>query len=271
MIYITGDTHNITDMSNLSSRDMKLWCQVQGDNYKNITVAIVLGDFGLPWSSTCEIDEAGIHPRNRTDRYLLKWYNEKPFKVLAVQGNHDNYDMIEKLPEVEMFGAKVLKVSDNVFYFKRGEVYTIEGKRFLVLGGALSDDKAYRIPHESWWPQEEWSEEEKKACLEKIAACGGKFDYVLSHTGPSAGIAETDDFFKNEKYLKEVLKDSTVVFNDKVNEMIEYQKWFFGHWHSDWGWENYNNSKYVPLYHQGIVSGKVDPKFLEFYHQLRKC
>ena len=65
-------------------------------------------------------------------------------------GNHDNYDIIEKLPEIEMFGAKVLKVSDNVFYLKRGEVYHIEEKQFLVLGGAMSDDKVWRKPHESW-------------------------------------------------------------------------------------------------------------------------
>lgn len=161
MIYITGDTHNTTDMSNLSSRNMKLCCMEQGVGFHDITYAI-------------------------------------------------------------------------------------------VLGGAMSEDKAWRVPHESWWPQEEWSEGEKIACLEKIAACGSQFDYVLSHTGPSAGIAETDDFFKNEKNMKELLKDSTVGFNDKVDEMIEYKKWFFGHWHSDWGWEN-KESKFVALYHQGIL------------------
>ena len=216
-------------MSNLSAKNMKLCCMEQGVDYHDITVAIVLGDFGLPWSSDCEIDERGVHTNDHTDRYLLKWYDQKSFKVLAVPGNYDNYDVIEKLLEVEMFGAKVCKVSDNVFYLKRGEIYEIEGKRFLVLGGAMSENKAWRVPHESWWPQEKWSEGEKTACLEKIAACGGKFDYVLSHTGPSAGISETDDFFKNEKNMKEVLKDTTVVFNDKVDEMIEHKKWFFGH------------------------------------------
>ena len=239
-------------MSNLSAKNMKLCCMEQGVDFHDITVAIVLGDFGLPWSSDCEITEHGILTNDHTDRYLLNWYDQKPFKVLAVMGNHDNYDVIEKLPEVEMFGAKVRKVSDNVFYLKRGEVYTIEGKRFLVLGGAMSEDKAGRVSHESWWVQEEWSEGEKEACLAKIVACGSQFDYVLSHTGSSPGIAETDDFFKNEKNMKEALKDSTVVFNNKIDEMIEYKKWFFGHWHTDWGYDN-KESKYVALYHQGIV------------------
>ena len=252
MIYITGDTHNTEDMSNLSSKNMKLCCMEQGVDFHDISYAIVLGDFGLPWSSDCEIDEAGIHPTDHTDCYLLKWYNQKPFKVLAVMGNHDNYDVIERLSEVEMFGSKVLKVSDNVFYFKRGEVYYIEDKRFLVLGGAMSDDKACRKPHESWWEQEEWSEEEKTACLAKLET-EKQFDYVLSHTGPSAGIALADDFFTNEENLKQLHRDSNIVFNDKIYSIISYKKWFFGHWHSDWGCENYKNSKYVPLYHQGIV------------------
>ena len=105
-------------MSNLSTKNMKLCCMEQNADFHAITAAIVLGDFGLPWSSDCTVDEAGIHPADHTDRYLLKWYNQKPFKILAVMGNHDNYDIIEKLPEIEMFGAKVLKVSDNVFYLK---------------------------------------------------------------------------------------------------------------------------------------------------------
>ena len=253
MIYITGDTHNTTDMSNLSSKNMKLCCMEQKTDYKNISTAIVLGDFGLPWSSDCIIDEAGIHPSNHTDRYLLKWYNQKPFKILAVIGNHDNYDLIEQLPEVEMFGAKVLKVSENIFYFKRGEIYTLENKRFLVLGGALSDDKVWRKPHESWWSQEEWSEKEKADCLEKIKKDNCSLDYVLSHTGPSEGIALTDSYFSNPENRIQLHKDSNVLFNDEIDSMISYKKWFFGHWHSDWGYENYWNSKYVPLYHQGIV------------------
>lgn len=252
MIYITGDTHNTEDRSNLSSRNMKLCCMEQNVDFHAIIASIVLGDFGLPWNSDCTIDESGIHPSDHTDRNLLKWYNQKPFKILSVMGNHDNYDIIEKLPEVEMFGSKVLKVSDNVFYLKRGEIYTIDDKRFLILGGAMSDDKVWRKPHESWWEQEEWSEGEKEYCFAKIKE-NKEFDFVLSHTGPSAGIALTDDFFCNEENLKQLQKDSNVVFNDKIDSIISYKKWFFGHWHSDWGYEHYNNSKYVPLYHQGII------------------
>ncbi|MCR5468035.1 MAG: metallophosphoesterase [Lachnospiraceae bacterium] len=246
MIYITGDTHNTEDMSNLSSKNMKLCCMEQNADFHAITTAIILGDFGLPWSSDCTVDESGIHPTDHTDRYLLKWYNQKPFKILAVMGNHDNYDIIEKLPEVEMFGSTVLKVSDNVFYLKRGEIYTIDDKRFLILGGAMSDDKAWRKPHESWWEQEAWNAEEQTRCMARIQECGRQFDYVLSHTGATRGIACVFDSTDGSI-------DATVAFNDKVDAMITYKKWFFGHWHSDWGYEHFAESQYVPLYHKGIA------------------
>ena len=90
MIYITGDTHNTEDMSNVSSSNMKLCCAEQKADYSKITNIIILGDFGLPWYD-CPVDENGIHPSNKTDKYLLDWYNKKPFKIFAVMGNLDNY------------------------------------------------------------------------------------------------------------------------------------------------------------------------------------
>lgn len=228
LVYITGDTHNTEDMSNLSSKNMKLCSMEQNADFHAITAAIVLGDFGLPWNSDCTIDDAGIHPADHTDRYLLKWYNKKPFKILAVMGNHDNYDIIEKLPEIEMYDAKVLKVSDNVFYLKRGEIYTIENKRFLVLGGALSDDKKYRISHKSWWEQEELSAAEKNDIFSKIQSQKTTFDYVLSHTGTSNGIACIDSYFLNEDNLKDLKKDSTVVLMTKLILLFLIKNGFLG-------------------------------------------
>ena len=46
LLYITGDTHNTTDMSNLSTRNMNLCCMEQNADIHDITAAIVLGDFG---------------------------------------------------------------------------------------------------------------------------------------------------------------------------------------------------------------------------------
>ena len=120
MLYITGDTHGDVDMSHLSSRTLKRCCAEQNVDFHTITAAIVLGDFGLPWYD-CAVYTNGIHPTEKTDAYLLRWYNKKPFTILAVMGNHDNYDVIEKLPEVSLFGGTALKVSRNIFYLKLAE------------------------------------------------------------------------------------------------------------------------------------------------------
>lgn len=61
MIYITGDTHNTIDMRHLSAKWMRRYCFLQGAKYSEVTEAIVLGDFGLPWED-CPVDENGIHP-----------------------------------------------------------------------------------------------------------------------------------------------------------------------------------------------------------------
>lgn len=167
-------------------------------------------------------------------------------------GNHDNYTMLDRLLEVEMFGDKVLKVSENIFYLIRGHFYTIEDKSFLALGGAQSHDKEFRTPGIDYWPQEEWCDEEKKACLERVNLQGSKVDYIISHTDTSKGLSCFENEYRNTDFLYSAKRDSTVIFNDIIDSKVNYKKWFFGHWHTDWGYENYSESKYVPLYKKGI-------------------
>lgn len=256
MLYITGDTHNTIDMHNASSKQMRRICELQKVEFSDISHLIILGDFGLPWIE-CPVDEDGIHPANKEDRYLLDWYNEKPFKILALMGNHDNYNMISKLPEVEMFGGKVLKVSQNIFYLKRGHIYNIEGNTFLALGGAKSQDTQFRNENIDWWPQEEMSFTEMNDCLANLALRGNKVDYVLSHNGPTYGIKCLSENNKIRDRLEEIEEESTVRFNNEIDSRLEYKKWFFGHWHSDWGFSNRDKSKYIPLYHKGVVIPSV--------------
>ncbi len=258
MIYVTGDMHNTIDMTDINKSKLRNYCYWQESDSSLISNLIILGDLGLPWCD-CDVDENGIHPTDKQDKYLLNWLNQKPFKILSVMGNHENYNMIEKLPEVEMFGDKVLKVSENVFYLKRGHFYTIEDKRYLVLGGAESHDKERRKVNVSLWEQEVMTDEEEEACFNRvrqyIAQNGDKVDFVLSHTGPIEGIALIESSCDDPKYWELYREDRTVRFNDQINEMLSYDKWFFGHWHSDWGYANRKNEqiKFRPLYHAGIV------------------
>lgn len=55
---------------------------------------IICGDFGLCWA------------KDKTFEYHCKNFAEKPYTILWVQGNHENYDMIGEYPLEERHGGK---------------------------------------------------------------------------------------------------------------------------------------------------------------------
>ena len=153
MIYITGDCHG--DFRRFSNKKFE---GKEGD------VVIVLGDFGLVWDGS------------KTDDYWIKWFSKKPYQILFIDGNHENFDKLKEYPEMYLYGGKVHRITDNVFHLMRGEVYEIEGEKFFVFGGARSHDvdeehiveqedmkkrklfrkthQFYRMNHVSWWKEE---------------------------------------------------------------------------------------------------------------------
>ena len=112
MIYITGDTHG-----NWKSR---LHHDVfpEGDTLSKNDYVIICGDFGL-WHDT------------EDERFALNWLNAQPFSTLFVCGNHENYDRLYQYPVEEWHGGKIHKICDSVFHLMRGQVFDINGKKFL--------------------------------------------------------------------------------------------------------------------------------------------
>ena len=83
MIYVTGDTHNrFTRFSNKRMR-------AHGMELTEKDYVIVCGDFGLCWSW------------DKTFEYNCDNFSGKKYTILWVQGNHENYDMIEEFPVEE--------------------------------------------------------------------------------------------------------------------------------------------------------------------------
>ena len=160
MIYITGDTHG--DFARFSAKRLRrVGMELTQEDY-----IIICGDFGLCWA------------KDKTFEYHCKNFVEKPYTILWVQGNHENYDLIGEYPLEEWHGGKVRHIiRDKVILLERGQVFEIEGKSFFAFGGASSHDiqggildrqtvdfaeqkrradrahLPYRILQESWWPQ----------------------------------------------------------------------------------------------------------------------
>jgi hypothetical protein len=189
--------------------------------FGEINYHIILGDCGFMW------------PGNLTgDLHNYKTLAHRPFPILCVIGNHEPILGMSDVPEVDIgIGEKVMMIKEAnpfVAYLKRGKVYKIENKKFLALGGALSIDKEFRQPNKSWWENEYWSEAEKKTLFFSLKK-KNKFDYVLSHTGPSR-INDTISPWQRVGLLPKFF-DEVAALNERIDCQITCKQWFCGHFH----------------------------------------
>ena len=222
-ILLSGDFHINADKELFTILKTELIKKYGEEKYDEIKYHIILGDAGFLW------------PDNTSrEIYIYNTLKERPFPILCVLGNHDPVLGRKDLQEVDIgIGEKVIVVkNENPFiaYLKRGKIYNIEGKKFLVLGGALSVDKDYRIPGLSWWKEEYWNKTEEDSLL-KLLKEENSFDYVLSHTGPSR--INKIIYSSMKKKLFPLTFDEVAAFNEKVDGQIICKQWFCGHWHVD--------------------------------------
>ncbi len=160
MIFLTGDTHR-NELSRVFS-----FC-------KKLDVAdtfIILGDVGINWY----LDSSDI--------CLEKKLGQLPPFVFCIKGNHEcsRYEDLgyEKKWAEEVNGWVWQRYAGTAFAID-GETYEIEGKSFLVLGGAYSVDKWYRLQNKwKWFPEEQMTDEEKTFALETCEKIKWKIDHI---------------------------------------------------------------------------------------------
>lgn len=242
MIYITGDCHGNYDRFHMN------WFPEQRDMTKDDYV-IVCGDFGY-WNDEKIINEQKV-------------LSERRFTTLFVDGNHEQYTShdpsfkgLNELPVTEWHGGRVHIIPDtDIIHLIRGEVYDIQGQKVLAFGGAASHDirdgivpysddwkqtakrwakegKVYfRIDGISWWKEENITEEDFENAVKNIQekTDNGRVDLVVSHCCPTS----TNDFMFRGKISDFILPDKNMEYLEKIKKMIDYRKWYFGHYHRE--------------------------------------
>ena len=87
---------------------------------------IILGDAGINYYL------------NEDDDRLKEYFNSFKIKLFCIRGNHEErVEFINTYKEIEMFGGKAF-IEDNypnLIFVKDGEIYNIDGKSVLVIGG----------------------------------------------------------------------------------------------------------------------------------------
>lgn len=212
MFYVTGDKHS------------NLYGVIHYAEFKGITkddVIIILGD-------------AGINYYGEKDKELKEKLSNADITLFCVHGNHEQRpETIETYKEKSMFGGIVFYEEEypNILFAKDGEIYDIEGYKVFVIGGAYSIDKYFRIKNnEPWFKDEQPSKALKENILNRLKTKKPKIDIILSHTCPYK-------YIPKEALLKglnqSLIDHSTEYFLDKIEELVDYKKWYCGHFHID--------------------------------------
>jgi Icc-related predicted phosphoesterase len=177
----------------------------------SITTILQCGDFGF-WPKFFNFN----NPK------LIK---NKNVKIYWCDGNHEDFDSIKQIENIEIF--------PNIFYMERGSILRLkDGRKVLFIGGALSIDKHLRTPGRDWFPEELISQ--KDICV----LPDEKIDIVISHTAPKEFIL--NDY--HEDYVKDPTRDALSYVLNKYHPKL----WYFGHMHT-YKQSIYNGCKWTCL------------------------
>ena len=244
MIYATGDLHGNT------LRFQPQYFPEQSDMTKD-DYMIVCGDAGLVWHG------------NKSDDPQLDRLKALPFTVLFLDGNHENFDVLNEYPVEEWHGGKVHRIRPHVIHLMRGQAFELQGRTFFTMGGAQSHDIAdgildmdspdfyerydslrrnrgqFRINHISWWQEELPSDEEYAEARQTLERLDWKVDYIITHNAPTAN---------QQKITADIKSDSLPDFQEEIRCRSQYHHWLFGPYHAN----QIIDEKYVLLYEQMV-------------------
>ena len=180
-----------------------------------------------------------------------------------MDGNHENFDLLNALPEKEWHGGRVHEVRENILHLMRGQIFTFGGLTWFTMGGASSHDiqdgvldpeapdfeqkywllrrmrGMFRVKGRSWWAEEMPNAREYVEALKNLEQVNWKVDCILSHCGPSSVVRKIDPSYGS---------DQLTDFLETVNQRCQFTYWFFGHYHENMVVEK----EFVMLYNQII-------------------
>ena len=214
--YITGDKHG--DISLLF-----LWVLKS----KADDTLVVLGDAGL------NVRE-NYHDNIKKEAIYRGFDLDRVGKIFCVHGNHEmRPEHLKNIQTKEFKGGKVMyqEAYPNILYAIDGEVYNFDGKQCLVIGGAYSVDKYYRLANGWFWFEDEQpSEKTKKRVESKLRSLDWKVDCVFSHTCPFEW-RPTHLFLKGIDQSK--VDTTTEEWLQTIKDRLSFKHWYFGHYHGD--------------------------------------
>jgi len=213
LVYYTGDIHGqATKIQNFISR-----FQLTQDD-----TIVILGDVGLNYYD------------DSRDKHLKRQLNAQGVTILSIHGNHEKRPQTLPYYAGAVWRGGIVYKEDaypNLLFAKDGELYNLDGMQTIVIGGAYSVDKFYRLRHGlRWFADEQPSQDTKDHVESMLATSGWKVDTVLSHTCPAK-------YLPMEAFIscvdQSTVDHSTENWLDTIEDRLSYEHWLCGHWHID--------------------------------------
>lgn len=213
MIVLTGDTHR--DFDRIFD-----FCEENGTTRDDILV--ILGDAGINYF----LDDS--------DYGLKCWLARLPVTLFCVHGNHEERPfLIDSYEEAPWHGGTVYLEPEfpNLIFAKDGEIYDLDGRKTLVIGGAYSVDKYARLGGGGiWFPSEQPDDTIKSYVERQLDKAGWRVDCVFSHAAP-------EQYEPRWAFLpsldQSTVDKSTEQWLDRIEKRLRYDRWFCGHYHVD--------------------------------------
>jgi len=213
MIYITGDKHgNYNDVFNFCNK------------YKTAKndILIVLGDAGINYYL------------DKRDYVLKNSLLQLPITLFCIHGNHEERPQNISSYKCKTFHKGTVYYEEdypNILFARDGEIYEFNGLKTLVIGGAYSVDKYYRLSlGYNWYPSEQPDDKIKLRVKNKLKNYNNSVDVVLTHTCPFK-------YMPHEVFLSGIdqkqVDNSTEKYLDEIETNLNYKRWYAGHYHTD--------------------------------------
>lgn len=206
MIYFTGDTHG--DKNRLSKFALK--------QLKSGDTLIVCGDFGFLW------DES------KKEKKFLEKLSKRNYNICFIDGTHENFELLEKIPVTFWRGGRVRKITDNVIHLMRGEIYEIDKKIIFTMGGGESPEIEYKNEEDLTHQYELPTKQEMLNGVNNLERCEFKVDYIVTHEPP----AKIRDFLLLSKNTA-ARTTALGAYFDELSVQASFERWFFGSMHMD--------------------------------------
>lgn len=151
-----------------------------------------------------------------------------------IGGNHEDWDYLSQLSK----DRNQHQIADRIFFMPTGSTKTINGRKYLFIGGAVSIDREYRLKYNlPYSPLEKITPED----VEYIKSLDDDCDVVISHDAPDfvdipqSFLLSPQDivYLQCSKELLDDADDNRRLLSEAIRDK-SFKNLFHGHYHGSY-------------------------------------